>query len=60
MDHEQRMALAVHLAAPYIDFKAAGNPGQGTNIAVSRIVQAYEAIQRADQLIAERLAAAAK
>ena len=59
MDHEQRIALAVQLAAAHIDFKAAGNPAQGTNIAASRILQAYEAIQKAEQLIAERHGATA-
>lgn len=54
MEHDQLMALAVTLAAPHIDFKAAGNPAQGTNIAASRIVQAYEAIRKAEQLIASR------
>lgn len=54
MDHEQLMSLAVTLAAPYVDFKAAGNPAQGTNIAASRIVQAYEAIQKAEQIIRAR------
>ena len=57
MDHEQRMALAVHLATPHIDFKASGNPSQGTAIAASRILQAYEAIQKAEQLIGARTAA---
>lgn len=57
MDHEQRVALAIHLATPHIDFKAAGNMTQGTNIAASRIVQAYEAIQKAEQLLAARAAA---
>jgi len=59
MDHEQLMSLAVALAAPYVDFKAAGNPAQGTNIAASRIVQAYEAIQKADKIISERQGATA-
>ena len=54
MDHEQRLALAVALATPYCDFKAAGNPAQGTNIAASRIVQAYDAIQKAEQALAGR------
>lgn len=56
MDHEQMMSLAVTLAAPYVDFKAAGNPSQGTNIAASRIVQAYDAIRKAEQMIAARTA----
>lgn len=59
MDHEQMMSLAVQLAAPYVDFKAAGNPAQGTNIAASRIVQAYEAIQKAEQMLAARAKAPA-
>ena len=58
MDHEQRVALAIHLATPHIDFKAAGNMTQGTNIAASRIIQAYEAIQKAEQLLEARQAAA--
>lgn len=57
MDHDQKMALAVHLATPYVDFKAAGNPTQGTNIAASRIVQAYDAILKAEQLLASRATA---
>ena len=57
MDHEQRIALAIHLATPYCDFKAAGNPTQGTNIAASRIVQAYDAIQKAEQLLSARATA---
>ena len=59
MDHEQLMSLAVTLAAPYVDFKAAGNPAQGTNIAASRIVQAYDAIVKAEQSIATRTKATA-
>lgn len=59
MDHEQLMSLAVTLAAPYVDFKAAGNPAQGTNIAASRIVQAYDAIVKAEQAIAARTKATA-
>jgi hypothetical protein len=54
MDHDQRLALAVHMATPYVDFKVAGNMTQGTNIAVSRIVQAYDAIAKADELLASR------
>ena len=59
MDHEQRFALAIHLATPHIDFKIAGNLTQGTNVAASRILQAYEAIQKAEQLLQARLAAGA-
>ena len=58
MDHEYRLSLAIQLAAPHVDFKAAGNLTQGTNIAASRIVQAYEAIQKAETLLEARLAAA--
>ena len=57
MDHEQRLALAVALATPYCDFKASGNPAQGTNIAASRIVQAYDAIQKAEQALSGRATA---
>ena len=57
MDHDQRMALAVQLAAPYVNFTAANNPAQGTNVAVSRIVQAYEAIKRADEMLQARATA---
>jgi hypothetical protein len=57
MDHDQRLALAVTLAAPYVNFTAANNPTQGTNVAVSRIVQAYEAIQRADEMLQARATA---
>lgn len=59
MDHEQLMSLAVTLAAPYVDFKAAGNPAQGTNIAASRIVQAYDAIRKAEEAIRARQPATA-
>lgn len=58
MDHEYRLSLAIQLAAPHIDFKAAGNMTQGTNIAASRIIQAYEAIQKAEQQLDARMAAA--
>ncbi len=58
MDHDQRMALAVHLATPHVDFKVAGNMTQGTTVAASRILQAYEAIQRAEQLITAKYSAA--
>ena len=58
MDHDQRLALAVQMAANHVDFKAAGNPAQGVNIAASRIVQAYDAIQKAEQLLSARTVAA--
>ncbi|HYC35332.1 MAG TPA: hypothetical protein VEC19_02840 [Usitatibacter sp.] len=59
MEKQERFALAVQLAAPHVDFKASGNPALGTNNAASRIVQAYEAILKAEQLIEQRAAATA-
>ena len=59
MDHEYRLSLAIQMAAAHVDFKAAGNPAQGINIAASRIVQAYDAIVKAEQMLSSRAPAAA-